>query len=165
MTTVIFIARAMMWNSRKNMSEVFVGVWTGFGSRNANMNVIAGDVNLSGLWLKELPEFLRGVVIHGIFDCSHNLLTSLKNAPASCIGSFDCSYNKITSMQGSPRVLPDGVGGITFDCSHNLLKTVKGIPSSLPNGQFYCSHNAREIEDTEVYDTCDDLDCVWKEYP
>jgi hypothetical protein len=45
------------------------------------MKKIEGNVNLSRLLLTKLPEWLADVEVTGNFDCSDNLLTSLKGAP------------------------------------------------------------------------------------
>ena len=43
------------------------------------MKHIDGSVNLSNLYLKEIPEILNGVHIKGDFDVSFNVLKSLNN--------------------------------------------------------------------------------------
>ena len=81
------------------------------------MKQIQGDVNLSNLYLKELPSILTNVKVTGYFDCSDNNLTSLAGAPSSVTGHFNCSSNNLTSLDGAPR----SVGG-HFDCSNNAIK-------------------------------------------
>ena len=91
------------------------------------------NVNLDSRGLTELPfEFGK---VNGSFYCSHNLLTSLKDAPSKVGGNFSCDYNQLTSLVGAPSE----VGG-DFYCSCNQLTSLKGVPNKV-NGHFYCSYN------------------------
>ena len=78
---------------------------------------IIGDVNLSDLYLKQLPEILKDVSIDGHFFCSNNKLTSLVGAPKTVGGTFRCAYNNLTSLDGAPKT----VGG-DFHCYGNTVK-------------------------------------------
>ena len=100
------------------------------------MKIIHGDVNLKGLYLEELPEFLNGVDIIGFFDCSHNKLKSLKNAPKSVEKFFDCSYNQLRTLESCPEL----VNGFSFLCQHNQLLTLEGCPEVI-RGHFICFDN------------------------
>ena len=56
------------------------------------MKHIDGSVNLSNLYLKEIPEILNGVHVKGDFDVSFNILRSLNNSPVKVVGMFKCMY-------------------------------------------------------------------------
>ena len=56
---------------------------------------VTGDVWLKiGIWT-ELPEWLKNVEIEGIFDCSNNKLSTLKNCPYKIGEKLMCSKNKV----------------------------------------------------------------------
>jgi hypothetical protein len=66
--------------------------------------VITGNVILKDIYLTSLPEWLGEVDrIDGIFDCSGNQLTSLKNSPRAVLGCFYCDRNQLTSLEGAPE--------------------------------------------------------------
>jgi hypothetical protein len=71
------------------------------------MKKIDIDIDLSQLYLEELPGFLLGLHANGNFNCNYNRLTSLQGAPESVGGGFYCSNNHLTSLQGAP----ESVGG------------------------------------------------------
>jgi hypothetical protein len=96
--------------------------------------VVYGDLNLRGLGLEQLPD-LRKWVVHGVFDCSNNKLTSLKGAPQIVGSAFDCSRNYLTSLKGAPSKI---VG--YFKCSNNKLVSLEGGPKEL-TGSYDCSCN------------------------
>ena len=84
---------------------------------------IIGNVDLSDLYLKQLPEILKDVSINGHFFCSNNNLTSLDGAPNTVGEDFYCGDNKLTSLTGAPKT----VGG-HFYCNDNPGKfTVKQV--------------------------------------
>ena len=78
---------------------------------------IIGDVDLSNLHLKELPDILKDITVSGHFVCGHNKLTSLDGAPTNVGGDFHCNFNKLTSLIGAPTY----VGG-DFLCYGNPVK-------------------------------------------
>lgn len=85
--------------------------------------IIKGDVTLSRLGLKEPPEWMKDVSIYGRFDCSGNMLTSLKNAPKKVYGHFNCSFNCLKDLMGSPLYV-----AYDFACYANPLVSLKGAP-------------------------------------
>ncbi len=56
--------------------------------------IIKGDLDLSDLGLKKLPD-LSDVIVEGEFNCSNNNLQSLKGAPQSVDGGFYCRGNPV----------------------------------------------------------------------
>ena len=110
---------------------------------------IIGDVNLSDLYLKQLPEILKDVSIDGHFYCSNNKLTSLINAPKTVGGNFVCSYNKLTSLINAPKT----VGG-TFRCAYNNLTSLDGAPKTV-GGDFHCYGNTVKFTEEQVRAVCD----------
>ena len=89
---------------------------------------IIGDVNLSDLHLKQLPEILKDVSINGHFFCSNNNLTSLDGAPNTVDEDFYCGDNKLTSLTGAPKTV---------------------------GGDFYCDNNPVKFTETQVRAICD----------
>ena len=75
---------------------------------------IIGDVDLSNLYLKRLPDILKDITVSGHFGCYYNKLTTLVGAPTNVVGRFDCSNNNLTSLVGAPKT----VGG-HFYCNDN----------------------------------------------
>ena len=119
-----------MQKDLKALSELYSRIIV----ESSGRKVIEGDVDLAKLFLKELPKWLTGVEVTGVFDCSNNLLTSLQGAPKS-VGSFYCHSNKLTSLQGAP----ESVGG-DFFCAKNKLTSLQGAPEII-GGDFYCYGN------------------------
>ena len=101
------------------------------------MKHIDGSVNLSNLYLKEIPEILNGVHIKGDFDVSFNVLKSLNNSPVKVDGAFKCMYNRnLKSLLGGPKE----VGNIiVHNCS---LGDLNGFPKiKKANGHVDVSGN------------------------
>jgi len=67
------------------------------------MKIIDQDVDISRLYLTELPEFLSGLYINGNFYCYSNQLTSLQGAPKSIRGDFYCKSNSIKFTEEQVR--------------------------------------------------------------
>ena len=84
---------------------------------------IIGDVDLSNLYLKRLPDILKDITVSGNFYCGFNNLTSLEGSPSSVGRHFSCIDNKLTTLKGSPS----SVGG-HFSCRYNNLTSLKGAP-------------------------------------
>lgn len=87
---------------------------------------VIGDVNLSELYLTELPEWLASVEIkgRGDFICSNNpLLTSLKNSPLRIVGDFYCNRTGITNFVG----MSSYIGGDISLVSNTALVSLEGL--------------------------------------
>lgn len=117
------------------------------------MKVITGDVNLTGLYFKEIPEILKDVHIKGNFYIPYNILKNLNNSPSKVNYIFNCSDNKIknfvggpkevgqlqailcglTSLEGFPKMVkstnPYTKGKV--DISHNNLTSLVGLPERI----------------------------------
>ena len=93
--------------------------------------------------------------VSGYFNCSYNLLTSLKGAPQKVGAKFYCTHNLLTTLKGAPQEVgdsfycernnlttlagaPQKVGG-AFSCERNQLTTLKGAPQEVES--FYCFQN------------------------
>ena len=88
------------------------------------MKHIVGAVNLSNLYLKEIPEILNGVHIKGDFDVSFNVLKSLNNSPVKVDGAFKCMYNKnLKSLVGGPKEVK------SLNANNCSLRDLSGIPN------------------------------------
>ena len=78
---------------------------------------IIGNVNLTNLYLKRLPDILKDITVDGNFGCNYNNLTSLEGAPSNVGGFFHCGHNKLISLIGAPK----SVGG-HFHCFDNSVQ-------------------------------------------
>jgi len=88
------------------------------------MKHIVGAVNLSNLYLKEIPEILNGVHIKGDFDVSFNVLKSLNNSPVKVDGAFKCMYNRnLKSLLGGPKEVK------SLNANNCSLRDLSGIPN------------------------------------
>ena len=134
-----------------------------------SMKIIEGNVNLSHLYLTELPEFLDGIEVTGSFFCSGNRLVSLKNSPAIVRGDFYCYANYLVTLEGAPEF----VGGC-FSCHTNQLRTLKGSPRKVGQsficisnqlislegapdfvgGPFNCKYNTKKFTQDDVLAVC-----------
>ena len=79
--------------------------------------VIEGGVDLSDLYLEELPDFLSDVEVKSYFYCGSNKLTSLSGAPHRVGSNFHCNSNRLTSLEGAPKYV-----GRDFYCINNPVK-------------------------------------------
>lgn len=61
---------------------------------------IRGDVNLSDLFLKEIPEIFKGVSIEGSLNLSKNGLTTLDNFPELVTENIELLNNPLISLVG-----------------------------------------------------------------
>ena len=61
---------------------------------------IKGDVNLSNLYLKEIPEIFNGVSIEGSINLTENSLTTLNNFPELVTENIELLRNPLTSLVG-----------------------------------------------------------------
>ena len=93
---------------------------------------VNADVYLCNQDLVEIKIKFNKVT--GYFDCSENLLTSLKGCPEIVDGNFYYNYNKLKTLKGCPEIV-----GI-FNCSYNRLESLEGCPQII-NKDFYCNHN------------------------
>ena len=110
---------------------------------------IIGNVDLSNLHLKKLPDILKDITVSGNFSCNFNNLTSLEGAPTSVGGNFYCNFNKFTSLEGAPKTV-DG----NFSCGYNKLTSLIGAPSSV-GGDFWCANNNVQFTEAQVRAVCD----------
>lgn len=61
---------------------------------------IKGDVNLSNLYLKEIPEIFNGVSIEGSINLTENSLTTLNNFPELVTENIELYRNPLISLVG-----------------------------------------------------------------
>jgi len=104
---------------------------------------IEGNVDISGLYLQRIPDFLSDVEISGHFFCSDNFLVSLEGLPPIIGGLFNCSHNKqLTSLKGlKSTVITDGI-----QCVGCGLKSLEGSPSSIGGGFFSAGNQLKSLE-------------------
>ena len=110
---------------------------------------IIGNVDLTSLYFKRLPDILKDITVSGNFGCSYNNLTSLEGAPSNVGRFFDCNYNNLTSLTGAPS----NVGGF-FHCGHNKLISLIGAPKSV-GGHFHCFDNSVQFTEAQGRAICD----------
>lgn len=125
---------------------------------------IEGNVDITGLYLTEIPDFLADVECSGYFMCNNNNLTSLegmpkfkwvpyhiknmgihcfqnkpltslKGVPTEIRGNLICNKCSITSLENGPT----RVGG-EFDCSGNQLSDLLNGPTDVGT-HYICSFN------------------------
>ena len=65
------------------------------------------ELNLSNLYLREFPEFLKDVNVTSRAVLGNNPLTSFKNSPKKIKDGFSCSHTEIKSLEGMPEVYGD----------------------------------------------------------
>ena len=150
-----------MRNDQKSLADIYSKIITESNGRK----VIEGSVYLSGLYLKELPEWLSDVEVEGSFHCSDNKLTTLQGAPKAVKDTFYCHKNKLITLAGAPKTVgrgfycannklttlagaPKTVGG-SFSCSHNKLTTLASAPETV-EGDFYCHNNPGNFTEEDV---------------
>lgn len=97
------------------------------------------SVDLSDRNLTELPFDFN--LIYGSFDCSLNLLKSLKGSPEEVFGSFDCSNNRLESLKNCPKKIKSN-----FLFYNNPIKTIRAIPSI--DGALISDFNYLEIKNS-----------------
>ncbi len=117
--------------------------------------VIKGDLDLSNLGLKELPDLSKIKVkgslllsgndltsVDGVLpevgkniDLRDNRLTSLKGLPEVVNGDFSCEGNVLTSLEGGPKKVKGA-----FDCRKNKLETLEGGPKEVGDS-YICLGN------------------------
>jgi hypothetical protein len=138
-----------MRRDQKALADIYSRIIT----ESSGRKVIRGSVDLTDLYLKELPEWLADVEVDGGFFCNCNRLISLAGAPKTVEGDFQCDHNRLLSLEGSPET----VGG-HFYCNNNRLTSLQGAPK-IVEGYFVCSDNAVKFEEEDVEAVCD-VECI-----
>ena len=132
------------------------------------MKTIDGDVNLTELHFKEIPEILKDIHIKGSFYIPYNRLRNLNNSPAKVNYIFNCSANRIrnfvggpkeigelkaimcglTSLEGFPKIVkstnPYTKGRV--DISHNDLTSLVGLPESISGNLMIGSNPLKSLQ-------------------
>jgi len=88
--------------------------------------VIKGYVNLEGLTITKIPEWLADVEIIGSLNLSQNYLYDLENCPQIITGEFRCTYSELVSLKGGPVEV-----GKTFDVGFNRLASFEYAPKKV----------------------------------
>jgi len=95
---------------------------------------VSGNVWLCGFKLRHIPVQFHSV--NGNFNCSYNMLSTLKGCPQIVDGNFDCGDNKLTNLEHSPQTV-----GEDFICDYNNLVDLLGCPQNVGrnfNCQYTC---------------------------
>ena len=111
--------------------------------KNYIKNGSKGNLTISHMRLKRLPDILSKIEVEGNFTCAGNFIESLENFPKSVGGAIDVSYNLIKSLEGMNIEEVNGNRSLTgdaFDCNGNYLRNLIGGPKVV-NGNYYCSEN------------------------
>lgn len=103
---------------------------------------VEGSVNISEIKLREIP--IQFGKVSGDFNCSGNILTTLKGCPKEVGGSFTCARNHLFSLEHGPKVI-----GADYYCDHNYLLNLKHIPYEIPGIIHYI---VNKLEEQELYD-------------
>ena len=120
-----------MRNDQKALADIYSRIIT----ESSGRKVIEGDVDLSSLYLEELPDWLSDVEIKGSFFCDENRLTTLQGGPKTVEGDFYCHVNRLTTLAGGPKTVRGN-----FFCYDNKLTTLAGAPKTVGGG-FFCYNN------------------------
>lgn len=88
---------------------------------NSDLSVdVDGSVDISGNSLKRIPiQFGR---VNGNFNCSRNLLKSLKGCPQVVLGNFSCDHNPLQSFEYSPKYVKS-----EYRCHPSPLQTLENF--------------------------------------
>lgn len=89
--------------------------------------IINGDVNLSGIWIDELPDFLAVNELQGnliIDQHPYPSLRSLKNSPILVNGDVRVNSTNITNLEGAPQMV---LRNFELDANFKLT-SLKGAP-------------------------------------
>ena len=89
--------------------------------------VIEGDVDLSDIWMDEIPDFLSVDELQGnlrIDQYKYPSLRSLKNSPRLVKGTVVINSTNIRDLQGSPQMI---LGNFELDANAEL-DSLKGAP-------------------------------------
>ena len=87
--------------------------------------ILTGTIELSKLYIRELPSFFKDITVYGSFNIYNNMLTSCKNFPK--VNNFLNVYgNKLSSLDGI-QMMP-----LQLDLTHNNLKSLEDL-SGLDN--------------------------------
>jgi len=132
------------------------------------MKTIDGDVNLTELHFKEIPEILKDIHIKGGFYIPYNRLKNLNNSPAKVNYTFNCSDNRIrnfvggpkevgqlqaimcglTSLEGFPKIVkstnPSTKGKV--DISYNNLTSLVGLPERIDSDLMINSNPLKSLQ-------------------
>ena len=101
---------------------------------------VNGSVELEGGQWTEIPAWLKDIKITGAFDCSNNILTSLKNCPQKIGKGLFCNNNQLTSLEGCPKEIEEN-----FECSRNELISLEGCPKEI-KVNFHCRNNKIKLQ-------------------
>ena len=83
---------------------------------------VNGNVNFSNKNLIDIP--IKFNIVNGIFDCSKNHITNLKNSPNK-VYKFICSNNELSNLENGPvEVLYE------YDCSCNKITSLSNMPTN-----------------------------------
>lgn len=124
-----------MEDIHKNLLAVFdrsfkvIGLVDRWVDDEERVNVTASSVFLRSSVTTQIPVRFGKVNAH--FGCDGCNLISLKNAPTHVTGIFDCSNNLLTSLKFGPTV----VDGVRYRCHHNMLTSFEGAPTNF-SGKF-----------------------------
>jgi len=139
--------------------------------------VIEGNVDLSDIWMDELPDFLAVDELRGNFridQYKYPQLRSLDNSPILVNGTMVINSTKIRDLEGSPEVIlnnfeldsntnltslkgaPRYIAGIfSIQFSEGLTSLDHGWPEKVKVGRgfqiFYCGENKFTEEDVLKY--------------
>ena len=101
-------------------------------SIDVKFNEIKGNFDCSVNLLRSLKGSPK--IVNGNFFCYVNELTNLKGGPEKVTGYFDCSENYLKTLEGAPKIIQ-----LSFDCNFNQLKTLEYFPQVLKSISCSCN--------------------------
>ncbi len=98
-----------------------------------------GNVNIRSKQLKNL--LVKFNLVHGDFDCSMNLLTSLEGCPNIVLGNFECGGNQLKSLVNGPRLV-----GKNYSCILNPIENLDDFSTDFRRSFKHSSHFSERIK-------------------
>jgi len=98
-----------------------------------------GDVDLRGRRFTEL--LVKFNLVHGNFNCSMNLLTSLDGCPNIVLGHFECGGNQLKSLANGPKIV-----GRNYSCILNPIESLDDFSTDFRGVFKHSSHIDSRIE-------------------
>jgi len=109
--------------------------------KEGGQTYIDGNLNLSYMYLKEIPRELEVAAVEGDLNLQSNLLTSLKNSPEHVDGDLYAGGNSIETLEGGPEIVTGD-----YKIAYNKLKNLKGIAKEI-GGDLHIEGNPLESLD------------------
>ncbi len=102
---------------------------------------IKGDVALTGLHLKKLPEILKDLTIEGSIFLSGNQLTTLENFPELVTENIMLGSNPLVSLKGIKQTAVS-----TLSIDNGKFSNLEGCPSHVNKLNIVGNSNLKSLK-------------------